>query len=146
MWRYEKTKQARYDNAEICNPSDHPELVRYACNVSRAVGIEYGSAHVELKAMPDENGKYTDPIMIEVGARLSGGRKSTMAQAAIENWDPFTSLIESHCGQSCQRIPNNVDYLVPCRFVRHIFLPVEKAGKVKEVQFDYALICCHRNY
>ena len=138
MWRYQKTKQARYDNAEICNPSDHPELITYACDVAKAVGIEYGAAHVELKAIPDKNGKYTDPIMIEVGARLSGGRKSTMAQAAIENWDPFTSLIESHCGQSCQRIPDNIDFLVPCRYVRHIFLPVEKAGKVKEVQFDYA--------
>ena len=137
MWKYQKNKKARYDNAEICNPEDYPELVSYACDVAKAVCVQYGAAHVELKARQDENGKWVDPIMIEVGARLSGGRKSTMAQAAIDNWDPFTSLIQSHCGMSCH-IPKDINYLAPNRFVRHIFLPVETAGIIKEVQFDDA--------
>jgi len=140
MWKYQKTKQARYDNAEICNPENYPELVSYACDVAKAVGVQYGAAHVELKARQDENGKWFDPVMIEVGARLSGGRKSTMAQAAIDNWDPFTTLIKSHCGMSCKAIPKDINYLTPNRFVRHLFLPVERAGRVKQIQFDEATI------
>ena len=140
MWKYQKTKQARYDNAEICNPENYPELVSYACDVAKAVGVQCGAAHVELKARQDEKGKWCDPVMIEVGARLSGGRKSTMAQAAIADWDPFTTLIESHCGMSCRRIPNDINYLIPKRFVRHLFLPVEKAGEIKMVRFDEAMI------
>jgi len=140
MWKYQKTKQARYDNAEICNPENYPELVSYACDVAKAVGVRYGAAHNELKARQDENGEYFDPVMIEVGARLSGGRKSTMAQTAIDNWDPFTSLIQSHCGLSCQRIPKDISHLIPNRFVRHLFLPVEKAGLIKEIRFDEATI------
>ena len=134
MWKYQKTKQARYDNAEICNPEDYPELTTYACNVAKAVGIRYGAAHVELKARQDAVSNWVDPVMIEVGARLSGGRKSTMAEAAINNWDPFTSLIHSHCGECCQAIPNDIDYLKPSHFVRHVFLPVEKRGRVKEIR------------
>ena len=140
MWKYQKNNKARYDSAEICNPENYPELVSYACDVARSVGVRYGAAHVELKARQDENGKYFDPVMIEVGARLSGGRKSTMAQAAIDDWNPFTSLIESHCGLSCQRIPKNINCLTPNRFVRHTFLPVEKAGIIKEVRFDETII------
>lgn len=143
MWKYRKTDKARYDSAEICNPHDHPELISYARSVARAVGIKYGAAHVELKARQDERGQYTDPIMIEVGARLSGGRKSTMAREAVGGWDPFAILIESHCGvgQGCRqvRITSGVGYLVPDRFVRHVFLPVERSGRVKEVRsFDDA--------
>ena len=137
MWKYQKNNKARYDNAEICNPENYPELVSYACDVARAVGVQYGAAHVELKARQDEKGKWCDPVMIEVGARLSGGRKSTMAQAAIDNWDPFTSLIQSHCGLSCQgTIPKDINYLIPDSFVRHIFLSVERAGIITEVRFD----------
>lgn len=140
MWKYQKTKQARYDNAEICNPENYYEIVSYACDVAKAVGVQYGAAHVELKARQDDNGKWFDPVMIEVGARLSGGRKSTMAQAAIDNWDPFTALIESHCGMRCRGIPKNITYLLPNRFVRHIFLPVERAGLIQNARFDEATI------
>jgi len=137
MWKYEKTERARYDSAEICNPADHPDLVSYACDVARAVGIRYGAAHVELKAGQDGDGRYVDPVMIEVGARLSGGRKSTMAQAAIGDWDPFASLIESHCGGNCQRrIPQSVKFLTPKQFVRHIFLPIDEGGTVKEIRLQ----------
>mmetsp|Transcript_18611 Transcript_18611/g.39125 ORF Transcript_18611/g.39125 Transcript_18611/m.39125 type:complete len:496 (-) Transcript_18611:2669-4156(-) len=136
MWKYTKTQKARYDNAEICNPTDYPQLTSYARSIAKAVGIKYGAAHVEVKAKKDEHGRYIEPKMIEIGARLSGGRKSTMAQCAIDDWDPFTSLIESHCGRRCQRISSNIDFLTPQRFVRHIFLPVEEAGRVLDVQLE----------
>lgn len=137
MWRYSKTKQARYDSAEICNPADHPELISYAIDVARAVGVRYGAAHVELKALEGDDGKCINPVMIEIGARLSGGRKTIMASEAIESWDPFTSLIHSHCGGSC-RLPLDTTYFSPSKFVRHIFLPIEKSGQVTNIQIDIA--------
>merc|ERR1712194_486152 len=50
--------------------------------------------------------------------------------------DPFISLIESHCGERCQSIPENVNYLTPNRFARHIFLPIETPGTIKEIQIE----------
>ena len=137
MWKYKKTEKARYNSAEICNAADYPQLIVYACKVAKAVGIKFGAAHVELKAKQDDNGEYVNPVMIEIGARLSGGRKSTLAQAAIDCHDPFSSLIKSHCGgESCQTMPSNTNYLTPARFVRHIFLPIERAGRVNNVELD----------
>jgi hypothetical protein len=49
MWKYSKNERARYDSAEICNPADYPELTSYAVEVARAVGIQYGAAHVGSK-------------------------------------------------------------------------------------------------
>ena len=134
MWSYRKTHKARYDSAEICDPADYPTLVSYARGVAKAVGICFGAAHVELKARRGSDVTWTEPTMIEVGARLSGGRKSIMAQSAIDRWDPFTSLIASHCGKQCHSTLGNTDYLTPNRFARHVFLPIKMAGKVKEVQ------------
>lgn len=136
VWRYAKTEKARYDSAEISNPADYPGLISYACDVARAVGIQRGAAHVELKARMGKDGGYDDPTMIEVGARLSGGRKSTMAQAAMDGWDPFVALIESHCGYASKEVSDGVSFLEPGRFVRHIFLPIERAGRIREVQFS----------
>ncbi|KAL9188158.1 hypothetical protein ACHAXT_006536 [Thalassiosira profunda] len=136
VWRYTKNEKARYDSAEICSPADHSELVSYAVDVARAVGIRYGAAHVELKARQSEDGRYLEPALIEVGARLSGGRKSLMAQSACEGWDPFGSLIASHCGRPCPGVPRERKYLTPDRFVRHLFLPVGRGGRIKEIQLE----------
>jgi carbamoylphosphate synthase large subunit len=133
IWKYSKTNKARYEHAEICNPAEHPHLISYAREVAKAVGVEYGAAHVELKAEQLEDGQYANPVMIEVGARLSGGLKSTMAKEAIDNWNPFTSLIESHCGgQSRSKIEE--EFLTPSQYVRHIFLPIEKEGIIEDVR------------
>jgi D-alanine-D-alanine ligase-like ATP-grasp enzyme len=133
MWKYNKNERARYVSADICNPDDYPELVQYATEVAHAVGIQYGAAHVELKAAISQDGTYTNPTLIEVGARLSGGRKSTMALLAVDKWNPFVSLILSHCGKPCQF--SSTMYLTPHKFVRHLFLPIEKPGRV--VKFDF---------
>lgn len=147
MWKYSKNQRARYGSAEICKPRDFPELVTYATNVARAVGVQYGAAHVELKATLGEDGLYTNPIMIEVGARLSGGRKSTMAQEVccfetskmvetypFASWNPFESLIKSHCAGLCSI--SSEPYLTPTKFVRHIFLPIEKSGRITKFEFN----------
>ncbi|KAL3803732.1 hypothetical protein HJC23_003786 [Cyclotella cryptica] len=134
MWKYNKNERARYESAEICNPGDYPELVAYAIDVARAVGIRYGAAHVELKSIFGEDGLYKNPTMIEVGARLSGGRKSILAKEAIPNWNPFIALIQSHCGGPCP--VSFVRHLTPKKFVRHIFLPVEKPGRITKFEFS----------
>ena len=113
------------------------------------MGIQYGAAHVELKATLDD-GLYTNPIMIEVGARLSGGRKSTMAQEVccfapinmlfadgkhqLASWNPFESLIKSHCAGLCSIFSE--PYLTPTKFVRHIFLPITKSGRITKFEFN----------
>ena len=57
-------------------------LVRYGEGIFCAVGIKYGMSHVEPKAKYDtERGRYINPTMIEVAARLAGGRKAIMSQA-----------------------------------------------------------------
>lgn len=136
MWKYAKTKQARYGQAEICSPDDYPSLIKYATYVARAVGVRVGAAHVELKAEEVNNGSFAHPVLIEVGARLSGGRKSIMAQSAIQNWNPFEALIQSHSMQTCEIASQNSKFLTPNKFVRHIFLPIEQKGLVEKVEID----------
>lgn len=141
MWKYNKSKSARYESAEICNPKDFPELVTYAIKVAESVGVEYGAAHVELKATLHANGTFTNPTLIEVGARLSGGRKSTMAQMAVEGWNPFTSLILSHSDCPCPI--RSGSYLSPSKFVRHVFLAIETSGKITRFDFTDTMTTLH---
>lgn len=137
VWKYVKTDRARYSSAEICDPNDpsFESIVSYAVGVAKAVGIHFGAGHVELKAQQQQaDGCYVDPIMMEVGARLSGGRKATMTQAALNGeWDPFAALIDSHSGIRPQVM---MDSYTPKNFVRHLFLPIERPGTIQSVQID----------
>jgi hypothetical protein len=75
----------------MVDPHDkkYASLVRYGEGVCRAVGIKYGMAHIELKAVYDEKvGRWINPAMIEVGARLAGGRKAVMAEATVSEQMP----------------------------------------------------------
>ena len=99
VWKYAKI----HENGTMintmqgmCDPHSpkYSNLVRYAEGITRAVGIKYGLAHVEVKAIyNEEKKKYIDPVMIEVGARLAGGRKAIMAQASIRDW----RYVQKHC-------------------------------------------------
>jgi D-alanine-D-alanine ligase-like ATP-grasp enzyme len=134
VWIYDKTDAAQYNSATMCDPND-PSLrvvCDYAKGVAKAVGVHYGAAHVEVKATAHGHGHvYADPIMMEIGARLSGGRKAVMTQAAYQNdhrpWDPFKALIQSHLGQL------EIDGYMPSPplHVQHLFLPVTRAGRVR---------------
>jgi hypothetical protein len=92
VWKYAKIHEnGTMINTmqSMCDPHSpkYSQLVRYAEGITRAVGIKYGLAHVEVKAIyNEEKQKYVDPVMIEVGARLAGGRKAIMAQASIPDW------------------------------------------------------------
>eukprot|EP00957_Ditylum_brightwellii_P161229 12276156-Ditylum_brightwellii.AAC.1 len=57
-------------------------IVAYATQVAAAVEIVYGAAYLKLKATYcEEKQQYIDPCMIEFGARISGGRKTTLTRA-----------------------------------------------------------------
>lgn len=135
MWQYRKDGQARYEMADCGNPHDPTfvEVVTYASQVAQAVGVKHGAAHVELKAVLGEDGEFHNPVMIEVGARLSGGRKATMARAIVQDWVPFTNLILSHCGLSVEE--RTADFS-PQQFARHLFFPVDHSGTISKLQVD----------
>jgi biotin carboxylase len=135
VWRYVKTDKARYTQAEICDPNDETlqHVVEYCVRVGHAVGIRFGAGHVEVKAELDFDGTFVDPCMIEVGSRLSGGRKATMTQAALKGaWDPFSAMIDAHSGVQ----PKFPSSFTPKLFVQHLFLPVDRTGYVEDVHLD----------
>jgi ATP-grasp domain len=135
VWKYSKTEKARYCQADICNPNSEElfHVIEYCKRVAFAVGIRFGAAHVEVKAELDYDGVYVDPCMIEIGARLSGGRKASMTQASLNGeWNPFSALIDVHSGI----LPSFPEDFVPKQFVRHIFLPVENSGYVEDISLD----------
>jgi hypothetical protein len=84
----------------MVNPHDkkYASLVKYAEGVCRGVGIRYGMAHCEIKAPFDEKlGRWVNPAMIEVGARLAGGRKAVMAEATVSlNMSDLTLKVIDH--------------------------------------------------
>ena len=136
LWKYMKSKTngtARYDRSEIMDPGDDAvaSVVAYAAAVARAVGVVFGAAHVEVKADWDEQAqKWGAPTMIEVGARLSGGHASEMAQLVVPEWDPFCALLDAHSGKT-PTIPSNFS---PTKAVRHLFLPNKTGGEVTKVR------------
>jgi hypothetical protein len=94
------------------------------------VGIKYGMAHIELKAEFDEKrGRWIDPAMIEVGARLAGGRKAGMAEATIPGWRPFDAMVDAHCGFPVQ-IPSSFR---PEQVAYHVYIPSDKEGIVTQI-------------
>ena len=72
MWKYEKVKTSEgaivYDTINSVNSLNlgEAEMIEYAYDVARAIGIEYGPVHGEY--MLDENG----PVLIEVNCRPAG--------------------------------------------------------------------------
>jgi hypothetical protein len=120
---------------EMVDPHDraYSDLVRYAEGVTRAVGIKYGMAHVELKATFDEKRKkWIDPVMIEVGARLAGGRKAIMAQKTIPKWHPFDAMVDAHCGFPVQMPPS----FKPDKFALQTYVSADKTGIIKSHHGD----------
>ena len=72
MWKYEKIKTSEgaivYDTINSVNNLNlgEAEMIEYAYDVARAIGIEYGPVHGEF--MIDEKG----PVLIEVNCRPAG--------------------------------------------------------------------------
>ncbi|KAL7489126.1 hypothetical protein ACHAW6_014712 [Cyclotella cf. meneghiniana] len=117
----------------MVDPHDkkYASLVRYGEGVCRAVGIKYGMAHIELKAVYDEKvGRWINPAMIEVGARLAGGRKAVMAEATIPGWRPFDAMVDAHCGFPVHIPPS----FRPEKQASHVYVPSDKEGIVTKIE------------
>ena len=73
IWKYDKIKMpngaSAYNNMRTVSELEigYSELVRYACKVASAIGVENGPIHGEY--MIDKNG----PVLIEVNCRPMGG-------------------------------------------------------------------------
>jgi len=65
--------------------------------------------------------------MIEVGARLAGGRKAIMAQETIPDWQPFDAMVDAHCGFPVRMPPS----FTPKRYAIQTYVSADKAGIIK---------------
>uniref|UniRef100_A0A7R9ZID5 ATP-grasp domain-containing protein n=1 Tax=Pseudictyota dubia TaxID=2749911 RepID=A0A7R9ZID5_9STRA len=130
IWQYDKiiTDGSNVNRWQtMVDPHDpkYAAMVRYAEGVCRAVGIRYGLGHCEIKAKWDEKRqRWVDPAMIEIGARLAGGRKAIMASKTIPGWYPFDALLDAHCGFPL-RVPPSFS---PVKVARHVYVPSDKTG------------------
>jgi len=135
VWKYEKySGEGTMVNTwqSMCDPHSktYSNLVRYAEGIARAVGIKFGMAHVELKSVFNkERGKYMEPVMIEVGARLAGGKKAIMASKTVPGWCPFDAMLDAHCGFPIQVPPS----FSPEKHAKHVYIPSKTVGIVKTI-------------
>jgi len=96
MWKYEKVKTSEgaiiYDSAStVQNLSlGEAEIVEYAYDAVRAIGIEYGPVHGEY--MIDENG----PVLIEVNCRPCGLSMETTYLDRVFGQHETDSILDSY--------------------------------------------------
>ena len=140
IWLYHKTisdgdsGSPIYDRADMMDPTDSrlAFVVEYAIQVARAVGIMYGAGHIELKAdYSSDSNRYVNPCLIEVGARLSGGRKASLSAEVISEWDPFRALIDSHTGNVIN-LPKS--FSIGDKVASHLFLHNTKSSVVTSIE------------
>ena len=112
VWRYDKIKLANGTNAynyAMAVPRleiGHSELIRYACEVASAIGIQYGPVHGEY--MVDEKG----PVLIEVNCRPMGGGMSRKFVEEIfvqhETDSALDSYLDHEKFEEAKRMPYKV--------------------------------------
>lgn len=96
MWKYEKTKTSEgaivYDTIRSVNNLNlgEAEMIEYAYDVVRAIGIEYGPVHGEF--MIDENG----PVLIEVNCRPAGLSMKTDYLDKVFGQHDTDSILDSY--------------------------------------------------
>ena len=73
-----------------------------------------------------------DPCMIEIGARLAGGRKAIMASKTVPGWNPFDAMLDAHCGFPL-RVPPSFS---PVKVARHVYVPSDKTGILRSYTGD----------
>lgn len=68
--------------------------------------------------------------MIEVGARLAGGRKAIMAEITIRGWHPFDAMVDAHCGFPVRMPPS----FTPAEKCVQAFIPSDKNGTLVSIK------------
>jgi hypothetical protein len=83
------------------------------------------------------------PVMIEVGARLAGGRKAIMAELTIPNWRPFDAMVDAHCGFPV-RMPASFK---PEKFALQAYVSADKEGIIKSLNgHDFERLPTYNNH
>ena len=119
LWNYTHCYRSEgkrvYDTAQAVNfdIEKHCDVVNYAVEVIRALGIEYGPSHVEI--IKNAQGCY----LIEVGARLMGANL------------PFSLL--GKCVSTPQALYTVMAYASPERFKKNYFQPYRVIQPLKAV-------------
>mmetsp|Transcript_32577 Transcript_32577/g.68496 ORF Transcript_32577/g.68496 Transcript_32577/m.68496 type:complete len:181 (+) Transcript_32577:1344-1886(+) len=72
------------------------------------------------------------PVMIEVGARLAGGRKAIMAEETVVGWHPFDAMVDAHCGFPVRMPPS----FHPSKKAVQSFIASDKSGVLKSIKGD----------
>ena len=112
VWRYDKMKLANGTNAynyAVAVPRlgiGHSALIRYACEVASAIGIQYGPVHGEY--MVDEDG----PVLIEVNCRPMGAGMQRKFVESIFVQHETDSALDSYLDpdkfEEAKRVPYRV--------------------------------------
>ena len=96
VWKYNKVKTSEgaivYDSCESVNELGlgEAEMVEYAYDVAKALGIQYGPVHGEY--MIDEKG----PVLIEVNCRPMGGDMPADFLDRISGQHETDSILDSY--------------------------------------------------
>lgn len=115
----------RHSNFQEPDYEKHQTLIEYAVTVNKAVGVDYGAAHIEV--MMSDNG----PVLIEINSRMHGGD-------AVEKLNEFSKIsqlslnVDSYIDKPrfMQRAQQDVHY--GTRLRAH-FLISKNAGQVQSV-------------
>ena len=101
MWRYKKVKTAEggqiYDYCELITELEpgHAEIIEYAFDTVRAIGIQNGMVHGEY--MLDKKG----PVLIEVNCRPMGGNLSADYLDALLGQHETDSILDTALHPEC---------------------------------------------
>jgi biotin carboxylase len=128
-WVYEKIDaefaQNLYYNT-FSLPLDDPKTAHiraYGLKVAEVFQIHYGPAHIEIKDDP-----LRGPTMVEIGARLAGGKIPSLIQHAT-NFDPFRATVEVFA-RGTTEVPTPIMYREHCALV---MCPSFNSGIVRSI-------------
>lgn len=110
MWRYKKVKTTEggqiYDYCELIKELEpgHAEIIEYAFNTVRAIGIQNGMVHGEY--MLDKKG----PVLIEVNCRPMGGNLPAYYLDALLGQHETDSVLDTALHPECFELEAQKEY------------------------------------
>jgi len=128
LWEYRKLETAAgsfvyYDTVQV--PPSHPGAAAagdYAVALVAALGVRYGAAHCEIKLTPE------GPVMVELNARLAGGRLPEMMRKT-STFDPYEATLDAYL-DGAARTEWPVRAL---RWAASACCQIERAGRVRAI-------------
>ncbi len=135
VWAYDKIDNQHAHNlyyniwSKDINDPENNEIVDYTKKVVRAIGINYGMFHCELKWL---DGK---PAMIEIGARLPGWGIPELYRSAT-NFDPWRCTLDVYRHGSLTMPLDLKTY----KHKAMALCPVEVQGRIEEIRGIEAIV------